>query len=276
LAKLQFRVRPIEPGYYSSLAEFRDLFAAGLPILTYHKVGPRPRGARLKGLYMGQKLFTRQLAELKAAVWNSLNLDDACPAGRIVAPTLHAPPLPRPNAPSTGRIVLTFDDGFRIVLEHALEPLREHKFQAIQFIVSDRIGQRNEWDISSGETPEPLMDPPQIREWLTAGHQIGSHTLTHPFLTRLTRERAREEIFSSKKTLEDKFGVAVRHFCYPYGDWNPAILELVAEAGYDTACTTEFGINNPTNSPLSLKRITARYQSLNWGTVKKWLLRGRS
>lgn len=225
-------------------------------------MGPRPRGVRLKGLYLGRKLFARQLAELRAAGWNSTTLDTVCAGGRI--------------AESTRRIVLSFDDGFRSVLEHALEPLREHRFQAMQFIVADRIGQRNEWDLASGEIPEPLMDSAQIRDWLAAGHQIGSHTLSHPFLTRAPRERAREEISSSKKSLEDKFGVAVRHFCYPYGDWNPEVRELVAEAGYQTACTTEFGVNDPSGSALSLKRVTARYPSRNWRTLKNWCLRAVS
>lgn len=52
------------PHYYSSLAPFVDTFRSGLPILTYHHVGPRPRGARLKGLYVSPQLFARQMREL--------------------------------------------------------------------------------------------------------------------------------------------------------------------------------------------------------------------
>ena len=95
--------------------------------------------------------------------------------------------------------------------------------------------------------------------------------MTHPRLTQLDLKAAREEICASKRLLEDTFGVPIRHFCYPYGDWNPAIRDLVAEAGYVTACTTEFGVNKPGDSPLSLKRITARYASRNWKNLKQWL-----
>ena len=246
----------IEATYYSSLAPFRELFRTGLPILTYHKLGPRPRGARLKGLYLSTKLFTSQLAELRNEGFNSSDLDFAS----VVSPL----------SGETRPVVITFDDGFQSVLEHGLAPLREYQFQAIQFIVADRIGERNEWDLDAGEIAEPLMDQQQIREWLAAGHQIGSHSLTHPFMTRISPERAREEITASKKKLEDLFGMEVRHFCYPYGDWNPAVRDLVQSAGYQTACTTEFGVNTPGDSPFSLKRITARYPSRNWKAVKRW------
>ena len=105
------------------------------------------------------------------------------------------------------------------------------------------------------------MDAGQVREWLAAGHDIGSHTLTHPFLTRLSTAQAREEVTASRKKLEDLFSRPILHFCYPYGDWNEAVRDLVAAAGYKTACTTDAGVNTAAESPLSLKRFTARYRS---------------
>src|SRR6266404_276264 len=185
-----------EAAYYSSLASFRELFQTGWPILTYHKLGARPRGARLKGLYLSEKLFNRQLRELREAGFESAPLDAAASSAA------------RENK---GPIILTFDDGFESVLEHGLAPLRTHGFRAIQFIVADYIGGRNEWDLAAGEVAESLMDQEQIREWLAAGHSIGSHSLTHPFLTRIAPDRAREEIVSSKRKLEDLFAVEVPH-----------------------------------------------------------------
>jgi len=227
-----------------------------LPILTYHKLGPRPRRVRFKGLHVSQKLFAEQLAKLRSARWKSTTLDDASANGSVVATPQH--------------VVITFDDGFQNTLEHALEPLRENQFRAIQFIVAGRIGQHNVWDVPDGEVPAALMDVREIRQWLAAGHQIGSHSLTHPHLAQVDLKLAREEICASKKLLEDTFGVPIRHFCYPYGDWSPAVRDLVAEAGYITACTTEFGVNKLGDSPLLLKRITARYPSRNWTNFKKW------
>lgn len=241
------------PAYYTHLAPFREVFERGAPVLTYHKLGPRPRRVRLKGLYVGAGLFARQLRELGAAGFASGTLADCL-------------------APSPGRrVVITFDDAYVNVLRHGLAPLAETGFRAIQFVVADRLGQRNEWDLPLGEAPEPLMDAAQLREWLAAGHDLGSHSLTHPFLTQLPPERAREEIAASKRKLEDLFQRPVEHFCYPYGDWNPSVRDLVAEAGYRTACTTEPGLNSPSADPFALRRFTARYRSRNLKAFREWL-----
>ena len=80
-------------------------------------------------------------------------------------------------------------------------------------------------------------------------------------------DMARAEIRDSKKRLEDTFGVAIRHFCYPYGDWNLAVRDIAIEAGYATAVTTDFGVNTTSNSPFELKRVTARYPSRSWPSL---------
>jgi len=158
-------------------------------------------------------------------------------------------------------VILTFDDGFSDVLEHALPVLRQHGFKAIQFLVADLLGKTSEWQIAAGDVAGQLMDVAQVREWLAAGNEIGSHTLTHPWLTRIPVARAREEITASRKKLEDTFSRPIHHFCYPYGDVNEAVVDLVKEAGYRTACTTESGVNDATANPFALKRIMARYKS---------------
>ncbi len=244
-----------DPSHYTSLAPFQTLFNLGLPILTYHKLGPRPRNARLKGLYVSEKLFGQQLAELRAAGFTTIPL----PPNGDERPTQHR------------RITLTFDDGYQNVFRYALEPLASNGFRAIQYLVAARLGLTNDWDVRIGEASEALMDETEVREWLAAGHEIGSHTLTHPHLTQVSAQQARTEIQDSKKHLEDTFGVLVRHFCYPYGDWNPAIRDMVMEAGYASASTTLHGVNTIDTSPFELRRITARYPSRNWQLIWRGL-----
>lgn len=243
---------PAVPAQYTSLAPFRGLFEAGKPCLTYHKLGPRPRGVRLRGLYLGARLFERQLSELQKAGFSTVGPGEL--AGH--------------EGNSGKHIGLTFDDGYANVLRHGLEPLARHRFHAIQYLVADRLGGFNEWDAPEGEAQEALMDRAQVKEWLAAGHEIGSHTLTHPHLTRISPARAKEEIFASRKKLEDFFGVTIRHFCHPYGDWNAAVRDLVISAGYETACTTEFGVNDATTSPFEIRRVTARHRSLSLKALK--------
>ena len=253
---------PEWPDYYSSLRPFRAVFARGNPILTYHKLGPRPAGVRIKGLYVSARLFQRQLRELATAGFQAGLL------GKCAGPQQEK------------RMVITFDDGYVNVLRHGLGALAETGFRAVQFLVPDLLGQHNRWDVAVGEAPEPMMDADQVREWLAAGHEIGSHTLTHPFLTQLAPAQAREEISASRKKLEDLFGRPIEHFCYPYGDWNEMVRDLVVEAGYKTACTTDAGINTAADSPYSLKRFTARYASRNWQAlqdrVRSWFRRANA
>jgi peptidoglycan/xylan/chitin deacetylase (PgdA/CDA1 family) len=247
------------PGHFNTLEPFLDFFKTGVPILMYHKIGPRPRLVRLRGLYLRRDVFVRQLEELQQA-------------GFTACPPAEANVEARANGAPARRVVLTFDDGFRNVFENALEPLAQKQFRAIQFLVVNCIGKLNEWDLRDGEAPEPLMDRAQVAEWLRAGHRIGSHSLTHPRLTRLSLRDAQEEILGSKKKLEDTFGVAVEDFCYPYGDWNDAVRDLVMEAGYRTACTADYGVNLPTTSPLALRRIMVRHPTRSLKALRARLM----
>ncbi|MGA2541622.1 MAG: polysaccharide deacetylase family protein [Verrucomicrobiota bacterium] len=247
------------PGYFHTLEPFLDLFKTGVPILMYHKIGLRPPRVRLRGLYVRQDVLVRQLDELQQAGFTS-------------CPPAEANVRARTNGAPARRVVLTFDDGFRNVFENALEPLARKHFRAIQFLVVNCIGKLNQWDLRDGEAAEPLMDAGQVREWLRAGHRIGSHSLSHPRLTRLSLRDAQEEISASKKKLEDTFGVAVEDFCYPFGDWNEAVRDLVMEAGYRTACTTECGVNSPATSPLELRRIPVRHPTRSLKALRARLM----
>jgi peptidoglycan/xylan/chitin deacetylase (PgdA/CDA1 family) len=240
--------------YYSSLGPFRELFATGHAILTYHHVGPRPRGVRLKGLYISSKLFAQQMAELKAEEYETSAF------GTVQS-----------SLGRRKRVFLTFDDGFADVFENALPIMRQHGFRSIQFLVANLLGKTSEWQASSGELPGALMDKAQVANWLEAGQEIGSHTLTHPRLTQVSVQQAREEIIGSKKKLEDTFGRPVENFCYPFGDWNPALRDIVAEAGYKSACTTKFGVNTSEADPFALKRVTVRYASRKLKNLGVWL-----
>ena len=240
------------PGCYTSLALFANWFSGGgLPVLMYHKLGRCPPRTRLRGLYVDPALFHRQLAELADAGFRSVEPG----GGPGVAGNLGH------------QVVLTFDDGFENVLRLGLEPLRAHGMLAIQYLVPGLLGRSNEWEQREGEVSERLMDAVQVREWLAAGHGIGAHTCTHPRLTEIPLNEAREEIRASKTMLEDQFNVPVRHFCYPYGDWNPAVRDAVAEAGYETACTTAPGLNCSGGDPFRLRRLTARRTPVQWRTL---------
>lgn len=239
--------------YYAELAPFRELFRRGRPVLCYHKVARKPLRARVRSTFIPPRLFAAQMAELRADGFRTVG-PDACLQGG-----------------GGKEVVLTFDDGSASVLRRAAPVLARHGFTAINYLVSDLLGGINRWDTDLGEVPDRLMDEAEIREWLAAGHQIGAHTRTHPVLTEIPAARAREEIAGSKKALEDRFGFAVKHFCYPYGEVSPAVRDMVAEAGFETAVTTAPGIARAGVDPFLIPRLGARGHSLNFRNVLRSL-----
>jgi len=166
------------PDHYFRLSSFVSLFDSGLPILVYHKVGQAPFFARRRGLFASRSLIARQLGELKDAGFEFGTLGTSG-MGR--------------------KIVITFDDGYASSFEQAMNVLSDYGCKVLQFLVSGRIGQANDWD----GTKERIMDKVQVTDWLAAGHSIGSHTATHADLTRLGERAGREEIVASRKCLED-------------------------------------------------------------------------
>jgi peptidoglycan/xylan/chitin deacetylase (PgdA/CDA1 family) len=77
-----------------------------------------------------------------------------------------------------------------------------------------------------------------VGEMHQAGMTIGSHTRSHALLTQESPERVRDEVLGSRLELEQRLGDPVRHFAYPDGRFNAAVVEQVASAGYRFAYTT--------------------------------------
>ena len=225
--------------------EFIRKCRQGIPVLMFHKIGKCPASANMPRGYVSPAHFGRLLAEFKRRNAQSISLSNAVQTKTGIG----------------NRFVISFDDGYEGTLLHAAPMLKEHGFAAIQFLVADRFGQRNEWDLGVDTTLERLMDRSQVQEWLSLGFEIGAHTLTHPQLSAIPIAEAKKEIAGSKKKLEDLFGVAVKHFVYPYGDYNDAVVELVREAGFETACTVEPGVICPGVDPCRLPRFATDERS---------------
>ena len=83
--------------------------------------------------------------------------------------------------------------------------------------------------------------------------------MSHPRLTQLTAAQQRQEIFGSKQALEDLLGSEVPDFCYPYGDYNIQVRDLVQEAGYRTGLTCIRGAANTAHNPFELPRKAISY-----------------
>lgn len=156
-----------------------------------------------------------------------------------------------------GKVIgITFDDGYRNVLENALPVLREADFTATNYFVARQINGGNVWDEKKGIPHSALMSREEILLWANAGQEVGSHTLDHPFLPDLSPELASYQIHQSKIELERALGVEVTAFCYPYGGYSAGVRSMVQKAGYANATTTEGGLVRQSDDLFALPRVT--------------------
>lgn len=161
--------------------------------------------------------------------------------------------------PLAGRsVVLSFDDGYENFAEHALPVMAEFGYPSVLFAVSGLLGQPARW-LSSGGQDSPLMSAQQLRQLRSAQVEIGSHTVNHPRLSQLGATEAMREIADSKAALEQSLGEAVDFFAYPYGDYNPAVRDAVAQAGYQAAVTCSRGLANTAPNPFEIPRKAIAY-----------------
>jgi peptidoglycan/xylan/chitin deacetylase (PgdA/CDA1 family) len=209
-------------------------------VLAYHAVSevwPAPLAVTTKAL-------RSQLTYLVTRGYRGVTLREALrsgPAARVVA--------------------VTFDDAFRSVLDLALPVLTELGLPATVFAPTDFVG-----------TPGP-MSWPGIDEWLDgpytgelacmswsdlstladAGWEIGSHTRSHPFLTRLDDDRLQNELAKSREICERRLGRPCVSLAYPYGDVDERVVQAARAAGYEAACTLPDRLDS--TEPLTYGRV---------------------
>jgi peptidoglycan/xylan/chitin deacetylase (PgdA/CDA1 family) len=226
-----------------------------IPILAYHNVERAPAGARLQRLYVTPEQFERQLRTLRRLGFRGVSMSETVAALK---------------AGSANRLVgLTFDDGYVDNLTVAMPILQKYGFTATCYAVSDRVGTYNQWDAQQLNVRKPLMDGAQLEQWVDGGMEIGSHTSTHPRLDQLEPGPAYDEIAGSRTALSQLLGREVKHFCYPYGRFVPAVADYVRQAGYESAVSTQRGIARASDDLYSLPRVSVHGD----GSFIKFLLK---
>ena len=212
------------------------------PILTYHQIAEAPaKGAPYRSLYVAPAAFARQMRWLNLLGYKGLSMSAL---------------LPYLRGEKNGKVVgITFDDGYTNNLENALPVLQGLGFSSTCYAVSRLLGQTNRWDLEVGIAQTSPMSADQMRRWLAGGQEIGAHTQTHARLDQLSAEQSQVEIQGSKMDLEALLGVAVDHFCYPYGGHGAIQVSQAQAAGFKTATTTERGRATLSSQLFELPRV---------------------
>jgi len=148
-------------------------------------------------------------------------------------------------------VIISIDDGYRSTYDIAYPILKKYGFKATLFIYTDFIGaSRNAltWD--------------QLKKMKADGFEIGSHTLSHSDLTRQKEgedtqtymSRIDRELRESKQIIDKKLGQNTILLAFPFGRYNPSVLQISKRLDYQVAATVKRGGNPFFANPFVLKR----------------------
>lgn len=197
-----------------------------IPIFMYHYVRDYSDTADPIGvnLSVSPKKLADQLDLLKKDGYTTITFND----------------LLTNNLP-TKPVILTFDDGYKDFYQNAFPLFKERKMTAVSYVISDLLGKSQY--MNSAETK-------LINDY---GIEIGSHTLSHPDLTKISDNGVKSELSESKTALEAIIGKKIISFCYPSGKFSAIVEAEVKDAGYLYAVTTQTGVAK-LNAPYLLSR----------------------
>lgn len=209
--------------------------AQGATLLIYHRVG----GGARDELDVPTADFEAQLDLL--AGQEVVSLDDALDA------------LDRGDRHS--RVVLTFDDGFREVYDHAWPLLRERGLPFTLYLATKFVGGVMRWSGSTAtDTAVGALTWDQLQEMHASGLcTVGNHTHGHVRPERLSER----ELDLCTCTVEDRLDVTPRHFAYTWGTPVPS-LEPALRRRFRSAATGRLGRNLPGTDPIRLARVPVR------------------
>jgi peptidoglycan/xylan/chitin deacetylase (PgdA/CDA1 family) len=183
-----------------------------------------------------------------------LSLDDAATA------------LQNPKGVGGRYFCITFDDGLKNCIQHAVPILVQNQCPAAFFVVTNYVGLDPilEFEKVKGfPSPYPLpfefLNWDDCREIVRAGMTIGSHTLNHLRLSKMNDSEAEWEMAQSKWIIERELGRPCDHFACPWGgsdtDFNPGVHpKLARKVGYKTFLTTVSGYNFAGTNPYTIRR----------------------
>jgi peptidoglycan/xylan/chitin deacetylase (PgdA/CDA1 family) len=170
---------------------------------------------------------------------------------RTVTLSAFANPRTTHHAPRT--FLLSFDDGYASLAQHAYPVLEGLGFTATTFVITDFVGRDNSWDVQYTWRRLPHLDWPAIEQWRTRGFDFASHGARHRRLTWLDDGAVADDLGRARQILVDRLGTeAGRAIAYPFGAADDRIQRLAREAGYDLGFG---GVRGDQGSRLHLPRV---------------------
>jgi peptidoglycan/xylan/chitin deacetylase (PgdA/CDA1 family) len=147
--------------------------------------------------------------------------------------------------------VVTFDDGYRSILEHGLPALADLGVPATVFMPTDLTDEGGVFEyLGPDEMPADKEDVrcmswEEARRLADAGWEIGSHTCTHPHLPEIDDEQLERELRRSREICEEQLQRPCESIAYPYGSHDARVMQATEDAGYRLAVTLESRLLEP-------------------------------
>ena len=204
-------------------------FGVRLPVLMYHHIGSSPPNSD-RDLNVPAEKFDAQVRFLAKRGFVGIRPSDWLEWVR------YGKPLPKKP------MLLSFDDAFKDLEDHAFPVLKKHGFGGIVFVVTSCVGKANLWDEERGFDLRPCLSLEQIQLWSSRGIDFGAHSRTHPDLTKVSESALFDELIGSRRELEEIVQHPVFTFAYPYGHYDARAAECAARV-FDLSFTTDDGLS---------------------------------
>ena len=180
-----------------------------------------------------------------------------------------------PSTPERDRkVALTFDDGYADFYEYVRPLLHEFGVPATVFVPTNCLDDRG-FTIDSGDASYLTGD--QIARLVDDDLiTVGNHTMSHPRLSTLDRSTIENEVVGGKEQLEANLETTVERFCYPYGDYDERVVDVVRRS-HRYAVTVDIGTLGDSPDPHRLPRLNATVSApllrADVGSHRRWLRR---
>ena len=204
---------------------------SGIPALLYHRVGTE-EDCKLSSIsYVSIDNFELQLDYLVGQKYYFATLDE------VVKYVKAEITLPEKT------IAITFDDGFQDNNRYAFPVLKQRGINATIFINTGFIGKRLSLDEAFGvrstapnrkDVFHQFLSWDEIIEMSNNGIDFEPHTHTHVDLTAIKESEIEREIKLSKDIIEERLNKMVKHFSYPYGEYNEKVCDVVRKMGFES------------------------------------------
>ncbi len=252
------RIMPEILNTYSS-AIMRKLSPTPIPVLMYHRVSDAVIKTRHR-TFVTKENFEKHLSFFKRRGLTAITFKDY-----LAFSTGEKPSSTFPKKP----FIITFDDGFLDNFRNMLPLTEKYGFKGVLFLLGDFSADGNFWDVGEDVEVNRLMTKEQKQAFVNQGWEIGAHTMTHPRLTQLNMEQARQEITTSRECIEQELKTEVISFAYPFGNYDDSIKDLVRQAGFDFGIATDKGGYTIEDDRLAVFRVNMFPEESMFSLFKK-------